>query len=312
MAAQTAAQTALSPPLTHAGLLDECHAVMGVTRLESALDRLAQLRHAVLAAAVAPNSVADGIAAQLADGDDITDDEVTRRLGDAVDHAQRQDAVRSLLDVVGQSLTARLGMSHGTEVDRGLDVLRPRLAELLDVARPVVAALGSVSTPAAAIDAGVVEEWKTLDRVAGDLDALRSVQRRLVTDGSSQADRGRVVDLFGHVEDADAHVDLRAVTEAMQGGPRRAHQLTGSAVERPRVPWFDGTPAERLRYLCGQNVQPWLPSVPELLAAERDAHDAHAARVAQAAQLADQAQRGQDEAPGAYGRRVLRPSSLMS
>lgn len=305
----TAAQTALSAPLTHAQLLDECHDAMGVTAAEGALDRLAQVRQGVLATAVVPTTVAQAIAGELADGADTTDGDIVSRLGQAVDDAQRQDAVRGLLDTVGQSLTSRLQTVHRIEVDRGLDTLRPRVAELLDVARPVVAALGGVTTPQQAIDAGCTEEWKALDRLAGDLDALRSVQRRLVADGSSQADRGLLVDLFGHVEHAETYIDVPAVTEALTNGPRRAHGLTGTPVERPRVPWLDGTPAERLMFLCGHDVQPWLPSVSELLTAERDARDARASAVVEPAQLAGQ---GQDEAPGAYGRRVLRPSSLMT
>lgn len=196
------------------------------------------------------------------------------------------------LDGLAQRLRERLRDTNVEQVDPALAVLAAVLDALLDEARPVLAALGDVPDPGAAIERGVVEPWREATRLAERYAELRQAQGVVtsaaisppdsvsagLTDRISPDTRWLVGD-YGHVKDAARHgtVGSAAANRADQytSGTRvvggRVVQTTRTEKPARSRPWLTDDGLADLRFILGDGVEPWVPTVRELTAA-RDEH----------------------------------------
>jgi len=308
-------------------ILERARAAMsGLTTVEAAITEVAeQLRQA--RASVRPEEAVVDVALEaVLDGDPVPAD-----LADRVLQIRRSNeatlATAQILGPVERRLEERLQAVHRTRADDALTVLATELDAALTAASPVLARLGSVDDADTAITSGRVNEWKEAGHLATRYAAVRDAQRIVVAAALDPPDQARLtarvspairslVDDYGHIRQPDRH-HATVGTGGSGSGEVRVGQtrifsgrlVVDSHVDRPvrPRPWTTGDVLSDLRFVCRDDVEPWVPTINELTGAR----DEHQSRMQTEARAEAERRPGDDDPRLAPGRRMPPPPAAL-
>ncbi|MEK6440126.1 hypothetical protein [Pseudonocardia sp. T1-2H] len=233
-------------------------AIPGITEIDEAIARAEKLKRAVADAAI---PVID-LTAEICDGD-VEPADLLRRVAEI--EAAKSNAVRAawMSNEAIKALTNQRENVVREGTNDALAVVRDEVERIHREAGDVFATLGLVDSPAAAINRGVVEEWKRAGELVSELRAARTAQMKL-TAGPAQAAN---VEMYGWVRGLD-------VLDAVH------RQVNTSPDGRPIPPLFplrDFRPEVNLDYLRWFASLPlagefgvWVPTVEEFAQEQED------------------------------------------